>query len=333
MPISPSLGARLPTDVYIEPTNRCNSRCRVCIRSFNTMEPSRDLSFPEFARIVEQFPDARRIVLHGIGEPLLNAYLPRMIRHAHDVCPSASVLFNSNAIALTAEWQQALVDAGLDEYRISIDAASRETYARIRGVDAFDTVVENTRRFVASIGDGETPRISLWFVAMKENVHELPALVDVAAELRVREVYVQRLVQFAAGLASVEQSLYRRLQQSEAEALRHAQERADALGITMRASGLTSPGESLKGCATTERPWYRCNRPWTTTYITANGNVLPCCISPFSTHDYPGLILGNVFETPFAEIWEGAAYAERRERIRSDHPVHPCELCGVHWSL
>jgi hypothetical protein len=61
--------------------------------------------------------------------------------------------------------------------------------------------------------------------------------------------------------------------------------------------------------------------------------VLPCCISPFSTSDYAGLILGNVFQTPFSQIWNGAEYIQRRAALSTAQPLPPCEQCGVHWSL
>lgn len=329
----PSINNKLPNDVYIEPTNRCNARCRVCVRSFNTVEPAHDMTAAEFRHIIDQFPTAKRVVLHGIGEPLLNHNLIDMIRYTKQVLPDAAVLFNSNAILLTGRWPQALVDSGLDEYRVSIDAATSATYARIRGVQAFEVVQENMRRFVQMAGENGSPRVSLWLVALRDNIHELPDLVDLAAELGIMEVYVQRLVLFHDGLANDEQSLYQRLQESEEETLLEAEARAVQYGIAMRASGLTSPRDSLHGYEETERPWSHCHRPWTTTYITANGNVLPCCISPFSTRDYPALIMGNVFETSFAEIWNGPKYVERRMRLQSDHPAHPCELCGMGWSL
>ena len=157
---------------------------------------------------------------------------------------------------------------------------------------------------------------------MRENLGELPALVDLAARIGVPEVYVQRLVFFEQGLAAGEQSLYRRLRDEEEALLAAATERAAALGILFRASGLGTPQESLAGGPGGERPWAGCHRPWTTTYITANGNVLPCCISPFSTRDYAALVLGNVWETPFAEIWGGARYA--RAPGRPGHPTRPC---------
>ena len=74
-----------------------------------------------------------------------------------------------------------------------------------------------------------------------------------------------------------------------------------------------------------------CTRPWRSTYVTANGNVLPCCFAPFTTSDYEGVILGNLFEQPMAEIWSGAAYEAFRRAHRSDDPPEACRGCGTRW--
>jgi MoaA/NifB/PqqE/SkfB family radical SAM enzyme len=312
------------------------------------LEPLRDLTLVEFQAIVDQFPVLERVVLHGIGEPLLNAELAAMIRYVKDQHPSAVVLFNSNAVLLDEDRQRALIDAGLDEFRVSLDAATAATYARIRGIDAFDTVFENVRRFMNSHGT-KRPRLSFWLTAMRENLSELPALVDLAAEIGVPEVYVQRLVLIQRGLARAEQSLYGQLRTQEEAALAGAARRARAHSLDFRASGLVSPQKSLRGRndgdrpfdpstglragSAQDRPWSACFRLWETTYITANGNVLPCCISPFSTTDYANLILGNVFQTPLAQIWNDTKYVKRRAALHTAQPLHPCELCGVNWGL
>jgi len=333
MPPRDAVATQLPRTLYIEVTNRCNSRCATCIRTFTQLEPARDLTLDEFRIILDQFPAVERLVLHGIGEPLLNPDLAGMIRHARQAQPESVILFNSNAISLDETRQMALIDAGLDEYRISCDAVTAGTYAAIRGVDAFDTVVENVSAFAGRLQGYARPRLSLWFTAMRENLRELPALVDLAARTGVPEVYVQRLVFFEQGLAEESQSLYRRLRDEEEALLAAATAKAETLGILFRASGLGTPQESLAGASDATQPWAGCHRPWTTTYITANGNVLPCCISPFSTRDYAGLIAGNVWETPFAEIWNGERYLARRAALGTDQPLHPCELCGGSWSL
>jgi MoaA/NifB/PqqE/SkfB family radical SAM enzyme len=69
-------------------------------------------------------------------------------------------------------------------------------------------------------------------------------------------------------------------------------------------------------------------------YITANGEALPCCIAPFATTDYAGIMLGNVFERPLAEVWNGERYRELRAAVLGERPAPwPCQHCGVRWSL
>jgi MoaA/NifB/PqqE/SkfB family radical SAM enzyme len=324
----------LPAEIYIEVTNRCNSRCQTCVRTFETLEPLRDLTLDEFRAIVDQVPALQRAVLHGVGEPLLNRDLPAMIAHLKQRQDLPQVLFNSNALLLTAGWQEALLETGLDELRISTDAAQRELYARIRGVDGFEHLVDNVTTFARRIEQaGHGPRLSLWFTAMQDNLSELPALVRLARRLGVREVYVQRLVYYGQGLAVHEQSLFRAMQAAEDALLQKAESLAEKLGITFRASGATTPRESLMSPDGKRRPWSRCRRPSSLLYVTANGNVLACCFSPFTTNDYANLILGNAFELPLLEIWNGAAYRQFRAALQTDAPPESCDRCGVCWSL
>ena len=90
---------------------------------------------------------------------------------------------------------------------------------------------------------------------------------------------------------------------------------------------------SLTGGAPSPRPWAGCQRPWTLSYVTANGNVLPCCISPWVARDYPALILGNALAEPFADIWNGERYQRFRTTFESESPPDPCRGCGLLWSI
>jgi MoaA/NifB/PqqE/SkfB family radical SAM enzyme len=319
--------------LYLETTNRCDSKCQTCIRTFLTPEPPKDLTLAELKSVVDQFPVLDRVVLHGIGEPLLNRELFEMI--AYLKARGAAVLFNSDAISLTPKRAGRLIESGLDEFRVSLDAASRELYARVRGVDRFDRVVENVRSLMTlqqRMGR-PSPRVSLWFTAMKVNLHELPDLVRLAAAVAVREVYVQRLVFTGHGLAVQDQSLHRALQERQEALLAEADGLARSLGIALKASGLTSPQESLRGTELGRRPWSGCQRPWTVSYVTANGNVLPCCIAPFSAKNYRGAVLGNAFAQEFAAVWNGERYRQFRADFESDAPPDPCRGCGLLWSI
>src|SRR5436309_8924053 len=229
--------ATLPRSIYIEPTSRCNEFCQHCPRTLLSREDDRDLSYDDFRYIVDQFPVLDRVVLHGLGEPLLNKDLPRMISYLKARGPY--VLFNSNGILLNAKRGQALIDAGLDEYRLSMDGARRETYSIVRGVDAFDKIWRNVKAFITMQKEQNAtkPAVSVWFTAMRENLDELAGLVDLASENGISEVYMQRLVYFEQGLAHSKQSLFRRATREELELVRRCDEMCKERGITFKASG------------------------------------------------------------------------------------------------
>lgn len=298
-------------------------------------EDDRDLSFENFRSIVDQFPVLDRVVLHGLGEPLLNKDLPRMISYLKE--RGTYVLFNSNGIALTARRGQALIHAGLDEYRLSMDGATRETYATVRGVDAFDKIWRNIKAFILlqQEQDASKPAVSLWFTAMRENLHELPGLIDLASEHGVREIYLQRLVYFEEGLAHSKQTLFRRSTSEELALIKDCEQRCQERGITFRAAGSATPTESIVRDFG-DRPWSGCQRPYTLTYITSSGNVLSCCFAPFghrSAREYQEeRVLGNVFKESIAEIWRGERYEAFRRAFESDHPARHCAQCGTNWS-
>lgn len=330
----------LPHQVYIEVTNYCNSLCASCPLTYSHFlpyEPKHHLTWENFRRVVDQIPHLERVVLHGIGEPLLNKDLPRFVSHLKE--RGADVLFNSNGILLDQKHGDALAAAGLDELRISIDAVTPELYAQLRGVDRLPQVIYNLKAFIQRHGGRDHPKVSLWWVAMQANLAQLPDFVRLAAQIGVPEVYLQRLVYFGGGEKLAEnttmeakQSLYAALEQDQARLIGECERLAVELGLEFRASGAGTPFESIS--AKGNHPWQGCLRPWILMYITVNGTALPCCVAPFATQDYSRIILGNVLERSVAEVWNGVAYKELRSAVLSEAPAPwPCQFCGVKWSL
>jgi MoaA/NifB/PqqE/SkfB family radical SAM enzyme len=325
-----------PVCLYLETTNRCNLLCTTCPRTFETLEPPGDMSWELFTAIVDQFPNIARVVLHGVGEPMMVPALPRMIRYLKD--RGTYVLFNTNGTLLTERKGRALIDSGLDELRVSLDAAEPVAFTAVRGRDMFARITRRVRDFRAlqrALGV-TTPRVSLWLTGLKETVAELPAFVELAAQIGVREVYLQRLVFFeedAIGLARPDQALYEQMTREEGAHLEAATELARSRGITFAASGGASePGTSLKR-HDVGSPWTLCRRPWTVMYFTANGRALPCCIAPFSQRGYENYTLGDATQQSLREIWNGAAYRSVRDALLSDKPQASCANCGLRWSL
>jgi MoaA/NifB/PqqE/SkfB family radical SAM enzyme len=325
-----------PVCLYLETTNRCNLLCTTCPRTFVELEPPADMGWELFTSIVDQVPNLQRAVLHGVGEPMLVKNLPKMVRYLKD--RGTYVLFNTNGTVLNQKNGRALIDAGLDELRVSMDAANAKTYLAVRGVDFFNRILKNVRAFreLQEREGHDKPRVSAWLTGLKETIVELPAFVKLAAEIGVKEVYLQRLVFFendAIGLARPDQALYEQMTREESAYLEEAEALALALGVTFSASGAASePGMSLKR-ESVGSPWSLCRRPWSVMYFTANGRALPCCIAPFAQRGYEHYTLGDATQQTLYEIWNGEAYASFREALLSDKPPTACANCGMRWSL
>jgi MoaA/NifB/PqqE/SkfB family radical SAM enzyme len=327
--------ARPPVCLYLEVTNRCNLLCTTCPRTYVELEPPADMSWELFRRIVDQV-NVSRAVLHGVGEPMLVKNLPKMVRYLKN--RGVYVLFNTNGTVLNEKNGRALIDVGLDELRVSLDAANAASYLKVRGKDYFNRILKNVKAFRAmQEREGHAkPRVSAWLTGLKETVEELPAFVRIAAEIGVREVYLQRLVFFdhdTIGLARPDQALFERMAKDEADYLHEAEAVAKSLGLTFSASGAASePGMSLAR-KRDDNPWSLCRRPWTVMYFTANGRALPCCIAPFSQHGYENYTLGDATQESLREIWNGPRYQSFRAGLLSDTPPQACANCGLRWSL
>ena len=185
-----------PICLYLEVTNRCNLLCATCPRTYVDLEPPADMDWDRFRSIVDQLPNLKRAVLHGVGEPMLVKHLPAMVRYLAE--RKVYVLFNTNGTVMTERGGRALIEAGLDELRVSLDAATRQTFKAVRGKDYFDRILANVRRFrtIQARAGAVRPRVSLWLTGLKKTVAELPAFVRIAAEIGVKEVYLQQLVFF-----------------------------------------------------------------------------------------------------------------------------------------
>ena len=102
-------------------------------------------SSPEAIRFYCQAFGIKRVVLHGVGEPMLVRNLPRMVRYLKD--RGTYVLFNTNGTLLNERNGRALIEAGLDELRVSLDASNAKSFLAVRGKDYFGRILKNVRAF------------------------------------------------------------------------------------------------------------------------------------------------------------------------------------------
>lgn len=141
----PAPAADALNKVYVEPTNRCNLKCVTCIRH-SWDESFEDMAWPVYLALLDglaDFPEARTVAFAGFGEPLLHPRFPEMVRLAH--AKGLRTELTSNAMLLTSNLAKQLIDAGLDQFTVSIDGASNASHGAIRPGASLGEIMGNMR--------------------------------------------------------------------------------------------------------------------------------------------------------------------------------------------
>lgn len=137
-----------PFSLRIENTNACNARCFMCPHPIMKRKQG-IMSRSLYQRIVDEAVNlgVDYINLHNFGEPLLDRDFVWRVGYAKNK-GIRKITTNSNGQMLSPEVSRGLIESGLDELFVSIDAARLATYEKIRiGLD-YQKVVDNVRRFV-----------------------------------------------------------------------------------------------------------------------------------------------------------------------------------------
>jgi MoaA/NifB/PqqE/SkfB family radical SAM enzyme len=201
--------------IYIEVTSQCNLICRTCIRNAWD-EPQGMMSEEIFSKVIEglhDFTPTPSVFFGGLGEPLFHPNIVDMVKRAKSLNTRVEMI--SNGMLLTEDLALALVNAGLDMLWVSLDGASPESYTDIRLGANLPQVLENLKSFkdimlkTSIVSDCTAiPRIELGiaFVAMKSNIHELPAVIDIGRSFGANQFLVSNILPYTEEM--IDQVLY-----------------------------------------------------------------------------------------------------------------------------
>ena len=305
--------------------------------TFSPQEAARQLSLDEFRALVDQLPDLRRAVLQGIGEPLLNRDLAPMI--AHLKTRGVYSVFNTNAALLTRRRQVELIESGLDELRVSLDSSTPETYARMRGIPAFERVVDNLGEMVrtrAELGVEDAVAVDLGHRLAREPRRaarmwstwpggSASTRSTCSAWCSGAKAWLAANRAFTNTTIMIGREAERIIAEAERRAAQH--------GLRFCGADALSPRQEFLERSPEREPWRACSRPLRLAYITAQGTALPCCIAPFTDAPFESMRLGNYLRDGVASVWNGEAYRRFREQLYSSEPPPSCRNCGLAWSL
>ena len=131
------------TNFLLELSNACNHKCLFC--AHQKMKRKVGKMAPEMVEsVLRQAYElgTREVGMYATGEPFIVPELADYIKLAKDI-GYTYVYLTSNGSLATPERIRAVVDAGVDSVKFSINAPERKLYEFIHGHDDFDKVYEH----------------------------------------------------------------------------------------------------------------------------------------------------------------------------------------------
>jgi MoaA/NifB/PqqE/SkfB family radical SAM enzyme len=140
-----------PLVLNIEPTNACNAKCYYCPNGEVVMNQGVSfLDINDYKRIIDQIKSHKLIMLnfHKDGEPLLHKKLPDMVEYAKEKNAADVIHLNTNGILINNKVGRGIIERGIDDITVSIDAANKNTYQQLKGIDGFDKLEESIEKII-----------------------------------------------------------------------------------------------------------------------------------------------------------------------------------------
>lgn len=144
-----------PLSLQIDVSSACNFRCPMCptgdpkaLAAAGRKPRLMDTSlFVKIVRDLRGFSQPVAVIqLFKMGEPLMQKRLPSMVRYIKKVSPFTRVEITTNASLLTPARSRQLIEAGLDQIRISVEHVTADGYRQVTGnYTDYRTVLDNGR--------------------------------------------------------------------------------------------------------------------------------------------------------------------------------------------
>lgn len=173
----------MPVTCEIDLSNRCQLDCSFCMYKDFRKKNSGLLPWTLYVKLIRDLASAgvRSATFTGGGEPLTHPNFSVFVDIAKFSGLEVGLITNGVAAELILE------EASKFKFvRVSLDAGTPETYAKIKGRSYFYRVLQNVRKLVYS---GVTVGIS--FVVCEENKHEIPLIEKIGVDLGVKYVQIK----------------------------------------------------------------------------------------------------------------------------------------------
>ncbi|MCK5683488.1 radical SAM protein [bacterium] len=330
--------------VSVEITDFCNGGCIFCDHHYGNFIHGRRALFMKYSLVQKLFGELDSlevlpsvISLSWLGESLLHPQINEILESINKLENLDNFHLNTNGMNLDREKIDIiLANEKIRRIRISIDAATKNTYCKIKSVDRFDfdLLIENIRYLMEKRGSKSYPQLVFSFVICEENEQEAEDFMKFWINeinkydrhyMVTHDFYIPEetsrcdVVDYYMLLApdqSAATELYRKV--IERIGVYKYKDRMDEKvnqSSIVQDRFMKEVSEDL-----TRRP---CASLWRMANVHSSGLLTVCC------HDlYLDEVVGDINDNTFGELW----YGEKIETIRKEHLrgifKGLCKKCG-----
>lgn len=244
-----------PLVVQMHVLSDCNFKCNYCAHIlepkafYNLGIRKSKMKMDVFKKAIDDLKifaggKIKAINIAGIGEPLLHPEIVEMVQYAKNQSVADRIEIVTNAVLLTNELSDRLIEAGVDRLRISLQGTSRDMYKKICKVPVeFEKLVSNIK----------------YFYDAKKNTTVYVKIMDIALDGEEDRKYFYEIFSAISDFTGVEYAapIYKGVEIKKVDKV---------FNKNMR-------GNQTKNIEVCPSAFY-------TAVIASNGDVLPCCNYP-----------------------------------------------------
>lgn len=310
-----------PSYIEMEMTQSiCPLKCIMCELTYWKEKPIQ-LSFDRFKYAMDQFPELKWAGNNALGDPFTNKDCWKIWKYLDDK-NVVQELYLTGYLLKPEDMLKFVEMKGLVFLKFSFDAATKETYETIRVNSDFDKVIKNILAFDKYKKEKGKffPELQFHYIVMKSNIHETEKFIELIDSLKIdcSNIIFSRLLHNYKEINNIYTEI-------PIELIERLRRKGNELNIPVSFSA-DIPGS--------RPPANECTA-WLMPYIFPDGTVISCCcMNEQNRRDWQRKTsMGNIFETPFRDIWNGEKYKKLRSLVfkglyKEAHPV--CEICNIY---
>ncbi len=327
-----------PLKLQLNPTNRCNLKCRFCwLRDYDSKPTNYDeVDRDRYLEIIEEANDlgVNKIEITGGGEPFCRSDILDIMERIKSYnifgeLITNGTLFNNDSI-------KKIIDIGWDRIVFSLDAPDAETHDYLRGVSgSFEKTAYSIKEFIKHTDDMKKslPELCVHMVLCNENHDKISTMFEFVNSLGIDNLFIEPIVLLAPETNSgndlmIDSEHKKKLLLEIEDAIEIATKYGFKTNIDKLRLQFIENVNKMDKFIISESVRYDknsllsipCYYPWYQMIIRPWGSVGPCCM-----FDNIG---ENIKEKSLHDIWYGDYFEKMRDILKKNKLPKFCSKCN-----